>query len=352
MVVAARTLTAALYGWGALGCAAWGQEARSAPAEQAHWSAPAEQAAVPAPAEQVVGQVEMYYGLQRLFPPRESVSAPAPPVPPAMAPVVPVVSVLPVPDNGCVPPPVNCQGACSVLRQVSHSQAEETPPPPSQSLPPVPQVVPATAPLPLQPLPAAPGPIPPAPPPPAPEAAKPVAHPEERSAPTTVVITSPAPAQAPPAPVREASEPAPANVLRDLTLLHALIAVAAFVVGPLLSVLAGVFLLRRFTGRNSPLFRVEFVNNGQGLALVGPAAGGTVEAHRVAVPAAEGPPSTAQRFDIGPTYEQELLHRQLAEQQKDEATLRHIFEQNLQLLEQIEAQPEADEGEPEATPGE
>jgi len=187
------------------------------------------------------------------------------------------------------------------------------------------------APLPLQPVPVQEA-APPAPA--APEAAKPAAHPEERPAPTTVVINSPA-----------APRATAANTLHDVTLLHAVIAVAAFVLGPLVSLLAVLFLLRRYTARNGPLFRIEFVNNGQGLALVGPGAGAAVETHRVTVPApaaaAEEPPSTAQRFDLGPTYEEELALRQQAEQQQQEATLRHIFEENMKLREQLETLPEA-----------
>lgn len=132
--------------------------------------------------------------------------------------------------------------------------------------------------------------------------------------------------------------------MHDLTLLHAIIAVAAFVVGPLVSVLAVLFLLRRYTGRNGPLVRVEFVN-GQGLTLVSQAAG-AVESHRVPVPApAEPAPvpdelaGTAQRFDIGPTFAEEHQQREQSQRQQQEATLRHIFEENLKLRGQIAELP-------------
>ena len=136
------------------------------------------------------------------------------------------------------------------------------------------------------------------------------------------------------------------QALHAVTLLHAVIAVAVFVIGPLLSVLAVLFLLRRFTARNGPLVRVEFVSNGQELTLVRPTAPTTVESHRVVLPEpvplapdAREQPSTAQRFDLGPTYEEELQIREQSGRQQDDATLRHIFEENLKLREQIDALP-------------
>jgi hypothetical protein len=288
----------------------------------------------PAPA-----QVETYYGLQLVRP-----VAAAPPAAPVVVPVVTVPSSPPVVSRGTG----TCGSeGCTGVRQLSHSEPAETPPPAL-----APTLSPA-APLPLRPMPAAQET--PLTAPPAPVSAE-AARPEERHTPTTLVIHSPAPGETPAA-TREAHESSTAGVLHDITLLHALIAVAAFVVGPLVAVLAVLFLLRRYTSRNGPLFRIEFVSNGQGFTLVGPGAGGAVESHRVVVPpptalAPDGaePPGTAQRFDIGPTYAEELQLREQAGKQQEEATLRHIFEENLKLLHQIEEAPDAEGEAPSESP--
>ena len=46
-------------------------------------------------------------------------------------------------------------------------------------------------------------------------------------------------------------------------------------------------------------------------------------------------PSTAQPFDLGLTYAEELRLRDQALEQQEHAMVRHIFEQNVQLREQI-----------------
>jgi hypothetical protein len=46
-------------------------------------------------------------------------------------------------------------------------------------------------------------------------------------------------------------------------------------------------------------------------------------------------PNTAQPFDLGLTYAEELRLRDQALEQQEHAILRHIFEQNVQLREQI-----------------
>ena len=45
--------------------------------------------------------------------------------------------------------------------------------------------------------------------------------------------------------------------------------------------------------------------------------------------------STAEAFDIGPTYAEEMRQKQEALRQQEEAVLRHIFELNLHMREQL-----------------
>jgi hypothetical protein len=54
-----------------------------------------------------------------------------------------------------------------------------------------------------------------------------------------------------------------------------------------------------------------------------------------AAPADEAVAATGESFDLGPTYEEELRQRQEEERQKEEGLLRHLFEDNVRLFEQI-----------------
>jgi len=47
------------------------------------------------------------------------------------------------------------------------------------------------------------------------------------------------------------------------------------------------------------------------------------------------PSSTAETFDIGPTYAEEMRQKQEALRQQEEAVLRHIFELNMHMREQL-----------------
>jgi hypothetical protein len=99
---------------------------------------------------------------------------------------------------------------------------------------------------------------------------------------------------------------------------------SALVIG--LFLLTGLALLvaRRFGSRTGPLFRVEFA----GPAMM-PLAYASPAPPLVASPEPEE--MTARHFDIGPTYEDELRLRAQAEQQRDEAILQKILEDNMQL---------------------
>jgi hypothetical protein len=61
-------------------------------------------------------------------------------------------------------------------------------------------------------------------------------------------------------------------------------------------------------------------------------------------PVQSGPPAvpdffveetTAQPFDLGPTYEEERLLKEEAERQQEQAVLRSVFEDNLKLHQQL-----------------
>jgi hypothetical protein len=58
--------------------------------------------------------------------------------------------------------------------------------------------------------------------------------------------------------------------------------------------------------------------------------------------------STAEDFDLGPSYEEEQQARADAARQQEQALLQEIFEHNLRLLEQIEHTSSDEEGDPES----
>jgi hypothetical protein len=62
----------------------------------------------------------------------------------------------------------------------------------------------------------------------------------------------------------------------------------------------------------------------------------------------ENAPDLAERFDLGPSYEEEKQARDQAQRQKEMAVLQELFEQNQRLYEQIEQLPDEDEGAGEA----
>jgi hypothetical protein len=45
--------------------------------------------------------------------------------------------------------------------------------------------------------------------------------------------------------------------------------------------------------------------------------------------------TTAQPFDLGPTYEEERLLKEEAERQQEQAVLRSVFEENLKLRQEL-----------------
>ncbi len=116
--------------------------------------------------------------------------------------------------------------------------------------------------------------------------------------------------------------------------------VSTMFLGVLIHLIALVLILRRYGAHLARVFRVELVN---------PAAVGFVGqvsasgAQTVAADPAteeETPSSTAETFDIGPTYAEEMQQKQEAQRQQEEAVLRHIFELNVQMREQLGQLPD------------
>jgi hypothetical protein len=60
-----------------------------------------------------------------------------------------------------------------------------------------------------------------------------------------------------------------------------------------------------------------------------------VQAETPAVPDFFVEETTAQPFDLGPTYEEERLLKEEAERQQEQAVLRSVFEDNLKLRQQL-----------------
>jgi hypothetical protein len=111
--------------------------------------------------------------------------------------------------------------------------------------------------------------------------------------------------------------------------------VGTVLLGVLIHLIALVLILRRNGAHLARVFRVELVNPAA-VGFVGQvsAAGAQTVA---AGPSTEEvtQSSTAETFDIGPTYAEEMREKQEALRQQEEAVLRHIFELNMQMREQL-----------------
>jgi hypothetical protein len=99
--------------------------------------------------------------------------------------------------------------------------------------------------------------------------------------------------------------------------------------------------LRRWMGGN-PLIRIEYVGKHGPSVVYGPLAAGSVLAAgggMAGAPATPVPPepTTGERFDLGPTFEEELRQRQLNAQHQEDAVLQKLFEDNVRLREQTAA---------------
>jgi hypothetical protein len=108
--------------------------------------------------------------------------------------------------------------------------------------------------------------------------------------------------------------------------------VGAVLLGVLIHLIALVVILRRYSARLAQLSRVEPASVG----FVGQEAAAGAQTVAAIAATSEAPlSSTAESFDIGPTYAEEMQQKQQAQNQQEEAMLRHIFELNLQMREQL-----------------
>jgi hypothetical protein len=185
--------------------------------------------------------------------------------------------------------------------------------------------------------------------------------------------TSPPPAPAPASP-SPAADAGTAGHFREqvdwyhVAMLQLIGIVAALVGGPLVVVVALAFLLRK----SGSLVKVELYNtagscppsvatssyaadsSGSGAANMlqhlsagapSSVSGAGDEApamDRLEASPEETSSSTAEQFDLGPSYEEERLAKEEALRLQEQAVLQEIFEQNLKLLEQVEELGEGD----------
>lgn len=296
--------------------------------------------------------VEVWYGLERVSggpeaPPRPSQPpAPKPTPAPAPAAIAPGVYVLPTASYPFTPNPGPLPGGPAFFPDSGHSARVALP---KEATRPRHEAVVPTAhwsedqpggkldgPLHKKPVRAH-----------AEASARPASTPEVKAEKPAV---APAPLPAPeekPRPTAEGQGEGPSKFLVHVALVQVLSVLGSLVVGPLVLLVALLFVLRRFKGAGS-LLRVEVVNSGTPAptfvyggpaAWPAPAAGGDgAEAHPPAEAPAE-PDTTAQQFDLGPTYEEERLQREEAERLRERAVLQHVYEDNVRLREQLE-QPE------------
>lgn len=150
--------------------------------------------------------------------------------------------------------------------------------------------------------------------------------------------------------VQAAESPAAPPSLLGSAALQLITTLPAMCMGLFVHLAALVFVFRRYGANLGPLFRVELVNGTTGtITQVAPPP--TVPAHNFLAnePLSEAAalaqqdlvidigPSTAQQFDLGPTFEEEQKLLAEAERQKEEAILRQLFDQNQVLREQLVA---------------
>jgi hypothetical protein len=125
----------------------------------------------------------------------------------------------------------------------------------------------------------------------------------------------------------------------------------ALVLLPLVGTAVLLVLLRRLT--SGPLFRIEYINNQPATAYPGvilgtpptgaapPKAPPPATATSIPDPRPEAEP-TGERFELGPTFEQELQQRKQHNQRQEQAVLQQLFEDNLKLRDALQrAQPVA-----------
>jgi hypothetical protein len=140
---------------------------------------------------------------------------------------------------------------------------------------------------------------------------------------------------------------------------HVAATLAAPLLPTLLVLLFLVVVVRRLKAQG-PLIRVEHTGGQQGIALKDLAAlmygqgarepaGATTPTWRDAPPAAEAP-TTAQGFELGPTFEDERAAKEQETHNREQGMLQQLFDDNLKLREQLKnsdpAPPLAAEAQP------
>ena len=109
----------------------------------------------------------------------------------------------------------------------------------------------------------------------------------------------------------------------------------AVLLGVLIHLIALVFILRRYSAHLARVSRFELANPAA-VGFVGEeSAAGSQTVAAGSAPGEETQSSTAETFDIGPTYAEEMQQKQEALNNQEEAVLRQIFELNMQIREQL-----------------
>jgi hypothetical protein len=117
------------------------------------------------------------------------------------------------------------------------------------------------------------------------------------------------------------------NAVYRIALAHLISNVVALSIGLMLLASILFVLLRRFGPFLDALRRVQFIGApGSGQSELLPPSSEAEDTRG---------PSRAESFDLGLTYPEEMRLREQALQQQEEAMVRHIYEQNMQLREQI-----------------
>jgi hypothetical protein len=124
-------------------------------------------------------------------------------------------------------------------------------------------------------------------------------------------------------------DPSQAMSLYGIALVYLLSNLTTLIIGVLLFAGAFWFLLRRLSAQLDALSRLRLVSV-ESAVPSGPLAGAHagVDTHSLASP---------ERFDLGMTYQEEMQQRNEAAREQEQAVLRQIFEQNIELRKEIGA---------------
>ncbi len=147
-----------------------------------------------------------------------------------------------------------------------------------------------------------------------------------------------------PAPQTRAPEPAVSLESSTSPVLQGLFIVAVAIVAPLVSIVSFFWLLGRHSRQYGPLFRnsdATTVNGPFKAKIEESAPAASVKRSNRLEDVQDDEPAPVrkpivEKFDVGPTIEEERQVREDMVQQQEEAILQHFFEENLRLLEQIE----------------